>query len=58
MCPSILTRQAAATTTPLFPAASDLCSREKNEAEFHHLHMAWELAADRSSRPLMHWLVD
>ena len=61
MCSSILSRRAAATTTSLFQvASSDICSREKDEAKFHHLHMAWVLVADRKEnpRPRMHWLVD
>ncbi len=60
MCSSILSRQAAATTTSLFQvASSDICSREW-DAGLHHLRMAWILVADRKGnpRPRMYWLVD
>jgi len=58
---SISTRQAAATTTSCFQVASSaIRSHEKDEAEFHLLHLAWVLVADRKGnpRPRMHWLVD
>ena len=52
MCSPTLTRQTAARTTSLVQvASSDICSREKDEAEFHHLHMAWVLVADRKGNP-------
>ena len=59
MCPSILRREAAATTISFTQVAfPDIGSREK--AEFHHLHMAWVLVADRKGDPWPHmrWLVD
>ena len=64
MCSPTLTRQTAATTTtPLVQVACrDICPpvREKGEAEFHHLHMAWVLVADTKGgpQPRLHWLVD
>jgi len=57
----ISTQQAEATTTSHFRSVSSgLCSHELDEAEFHHLHMAWILTADTKGnpRPQMHWLVD
>lgn len=59
MCPSILSRQAAATTTSVFQVAtSEIGSHE--EAEFHPLHMDWVLLSDTKGglRPGMRWLVD
>ena len=61
MCSSTLSRETVATTSSLFQIAfSDICSREKYEAEFHLVHAAWGQAADRGGnpRPQMHWLVD
>ena len=61
MCSPKLTRQTAARTTSLLQvASSDICSREKEEAEFHHLQMDWALAADTKGdpRPRMHWRAD
>lgn len=61
MCSSTLSRETVATTSSLFQIAfSDICSREKYEAEFHHLYAVWVLDADRrgNPRPQMHWLVD
>ncbi len=61
MGPSTLSRQAEATANSVFQvAASDICTPQKAYGEFHHLHMAWILAADANgnSRPQMHWLVD
>ena len=61
MGPSTLSRQAEATANSVFQvAASDICTPQKANGGFHHLHMAWILAADTkgNSRPRMHWLVD
>lgn len=61
MCSSTLSQQPAATGISTFQvASSEICSQEKEEAEFHALHMDWALAADTKgdSRPRMHWLVD
>jgi len=61
MYSSTLSRHAAVTTTSLFQvAASETHTSEKAEGEFHHLHVAWVLAADPKGnpRPRMHWLVD
>jgi hypothetical protein len=61
MCSPRLIQQTAARTASLVQvASSDICSREKDEAEFHHLHMAWVLVADTKGdrQPRMHWLVD
>jgi len=61
MCSSISIRQAAATNSSLFQAASaGIYSRENDKAEFHHLHIAWAPAADVIGNPRlrMHWLVD
>ena len=61
MCPSTLSRQAEPTAkTALQVAASGLCTPEKVNGGFHHLHMAWTLAADTkgNSTPRMHWLID
>jgi len=61
MCSSISSRQAAATTPSLFQSASsDICSRENDKTEFHHLYISWTLAADAigNPRPRMHWLFD
>ncbi len=61
MCSTTLSRQTAARTTSLIQvASSEICSHEKEEAEFHALHMDWVLAADTKGdpRPRMHWLVD
>jgi len=57
----VVTRQTAMTTTPLVQVACcDICSHEKEEAEFHPLHMDWVLIIDAKGnpRPPMHWLVD
>ena len=61
MCPSTLSRQTEATANSAFQvAASNICTPQKANAEFHHLHMAWTLGADTkgNSRPRMRWLVD
>jgi hypothetical protein len=61
MCSPTLIRQAAVRTASLAQvASSDGCSREKDEAEFHHVHMAWVMVADTKGdrQPRMHWLVD
>jgi hypothetical protein len=61
MCSPTLIRQTAARTMSLIQvASSDICSREQDEAEFHHLHMDWILVADKKGnpRPRMHWLID
>jgi hypothetical protein len=59
MCSPTLTWQTAARTTSLVQvASSDICSREKDEADFRHLHIAWVLIADRigNPKPRMRWL--
>jgi len=56
-----LTRQAVARTTSHVQVAStDIRSLGKNEADSHHLHMAWALVADRKGnpRPRVRWLVN
>ena len=61
MRPSTLSRQAEATANSAFQfPASDICTSQKANGEFHHLHMAWILADDTNGnpRPRMHWLVD
>ena len=61
MGPSTLSRQAEATANSVFQvAASDICTPQKANGGFHHLHMAWIVAADTKGnpRPRMHWLVD
>jgi len=61
MYSSTLSRHAAVTTTSLFQVtASETRTPEKAEGEFHHLHVAWILAADPKGnpRPRMLWLVD
>lgn len=61
MCSSTLSGETLVTTSSLFQIAfSDICSREKYQAEFHHLRAAWVLAAGRrgNPRPQMYWLVD
>jgi hypothetical protein len=61
MCSSISGWQAAATTNSLCHVMSrDTCSREKGEAEYRHLHMAWALAGDKQGDPgpRMPWSVD
>jgi len=61
MCSSTSSRQAAAPTDSAFHvAAFDICTPQKANGEFHHLHMAWILAADPkgNTRPRMRWLVD
>ena len=61
MCSSTLSRQAGATTNSAIKVAvSDICTPQKANVGFHHLHLAWILAADTkgNSRPRMHWLVD
>ena len=61
MCSPTLTRQTAAKTISLLQvASSDICYHEKEEAEFHPLHMDWALAADTKGdrRPRMHWRAD
>ena len=61
MYSSTLGRHAAVTTTSLFQVtASETRNSGKAEGEFHHLHVAWVLAADPKGnpRPRMHWLVD
>jgi hypothetical protein len=61
MCSSTLIAQTAVTRSSLIPvASSEICSREKEEAEFHPLHMGWVLIADGKGdpRPSVHWLVD
>ena len=61
MYSSTLSRHAAVTTSSLFQVtASETRTSEKAEGEFHHLHVAWVLAADPKGnpRPRMHWLVD
>ena len=56
MRPSTLSRQAEAATMSLSLAASDICTPEKLNGGFHHLHLAWILAADTNGnpRPRMH----
>lgn len=58
--PTLIRQTAARTTSLVQLASSDICSREKDEAEFHHLHMDWVLVADKKGhpRPRMHWLFD
>ena len=61
MCPSTLSRPAEATPNSAFQVgASDICTPQKANRGFHHLYMAWILAADTKGnpRPRMHWLVD
>ena len=61
MRPSTLSRQAAGTANSAFQVAAwDICTPQKPNGKFHHLHMAWMLAADTKGnpRPRMHWLVD
>jgi len=61
MYSSTLGRHAAVTTTSLFQVtASETRIYGKAEGEFHHLHVAWVLAADPKGnpRPQMHWLAD
>ncbi len=61
MCPSSLSPQTEATANSAFQVADfDICTPQKANAGFHHLHMAWTFAADakENSRPRMHWLVD
>ncbi len=61
MYSSTLGRHAAVTTTSLFQVtASETRNSRKAEGEFHHLNVAWVLAADPKGnpRPQMHWLVD
>jgi hypothetical protein len=60
MCSSTFTQQEGSTTSLARVAPSDGCSREKDEAEFHPLHMAWALTAGTKGNPTprMHWLVD
>ena len=55
-----LARQATTATSLVQDAFRDICFREKDEAEFHSLHMDWALIADTrgNPRPLMHWLAD
>lgn len=46
MCPA-LSRQAEATANSASQiAASDICTPQKLNGGFHHLHLAWILAAD------------
>jgi len=61
MYSSTLGRHTAVTTTSLFQVtASETRNSGKAEGEFHHLHVAWVLAADPKGnpRPQMHWLAD
>jgi len=61
MYSSTVSRHGAVAPTSLFQGtASETLTSEKDEGEFHHLHVAWVLAADRTGdpRPRMHWLVD
>jgi hypothetical protein len=61
MCsPTLILQTAVKTTSLVQVASSDICSREKDEAEFHHLYMARVLVADtKGDRQLrMRWLVD
>ena len=60
MCASSLSDQAEATMSLIHSASLKVCSREQDQSEFHHLHMAWIAVADRKgiSRLRMHWLVD
>ena len=60
MCSSSFTGQQGGTSTLLFQVAPDIRSLEKDETEFHPLHMAWVLTAGTkgSPTPRMHWLVD
>jgi hypothetical protein len=61
MCSPPLTRQTVARAASHVQVAStDIRSLKKNEADFHHLHMAWALVADRKGnpRPRVRWLVN
>ena len=61
MCSPTLTRQTAARTTSVVQvASSEIRSLEKEEAEFHRMHMDWVLVADtkQDPQPRMRWLVD
>ena len=55
-----LTHQTAGTMSPIRVASSEICSREQDESEFHHQHMAWVLVADKTGtpRPRLRWLTD
>ena len=57
---STFTRSGGTGTSLFQVAPGDLCSLEKDEAEFHPLHMAWVLTAGTKGnpKPRMHWLVD
>jgi hypothetical protein len=53
--------QSATRTTSLVQVAScEMISQEKEEEEFHRLHLDWVLIADAKgdSRPQMHWLIN
>jgi late competence protein required for DNA uptake (superfamily II DNA/RNA helicase) len=61
MYSSTPSRHAAVTTTSLVQVSgSETRASEKAAGEFHHLHVAWVLAADPKGNPRlrMHWLVD
>lgn len=61
MCSSSFTGRQGGTSISLFRvASSDICSLEKDEAEFHPLHMVWVLTAGTkgSPKPRMNWLFD
>ena len=61
MCSPTLTPQTAAKATSLLHvASSEVPSLEKEEAEFHPMHMDWVPVADTKGdpRPRMRWLVD
>jgi hypothetical protein len=61
MCSPSLIRPTATRTALLVQAASsEICSREKGEAEFRPLHVDWRMVADKKGdpRPRMHWRVE
>jgi len=60
MCSSSFTGRQGGTSTSLFQVPSDIRSLEKDEAEFHPLHMVWVLTAGTKGNPMprMHWLID
>lgn len=60
MCPSTLSVRAEALANSATHSAAGITTPQKDKEGFHHLHMAWILAADTNgnARPRIHWLVD
>jgi hypothetical protein len=60
MCSPTIARKEMTATLVSHGVSPDLCCHQKDEAEFHPLHMDWGLIADTKGdpRPRMHWLTD